>query len=461
MSITAGVSDASFKQGVFGVDRRRRGAIAVSPSALPAAVVAAGAALVVLAGERHGVALRAPSLRAALETAILVCSLTAAVHVWSRFAQLRRVSDLLMFEALLVFSLTRAADYALPAATGLPAHLVPAPTASLGELIAAVVFTAAMRVPADWQLRRRRGLDVALVAAGLGVVGGLVVVAGAAAPGTALVAIPATALFACAAVSVTRRGARDGGRAAALLAGSLVLLGAARASAPSLTQLGPSWVSPGEGLAVLGALLMLAAILLEEREARVRLARVAAAAERRRVARDLHDGLAQDLALIAAHQAQLARAMGSEHPVALAARRALAVSRGVISDLSTAEGEPLEALAHELGCRFGVAVGVDVIGDPRLPPDVHGDVVRIAGEAIANAARHGGAQSVLVSLTRTDSGTVLRVRDDGCGRTGPAGRPADEGFGLGSIRDRAAAMGGRVTIRQPATGGTELELAMP
>ena len=65
--------------------------------------------------------------------------------------------------------------------------------------------------------------------------------------------------------------------------------------------------------------------------------------ERRRIARDLHDGLAQDLAFIAAHGDQIAREAGEEHPLAIAARRALALSRGAIADLSASDAPSARA----------------------------------------------------------------------------------------------------------------------
>jgi signal transduction histidine kinase len=179
------------------------------------------------------------------------------------------------------------------------------------------------------------------------------------------------------------------------------------------------------------------------------------------VAQDLHDGLAQDLAIIVAHGRQMAEHLGGEHPLAVAASRALSVSRDTISDLSDLSHvrprEALEAVGQELGSLYGVAVAVSVHPDVELATAAREQVLRIAREAIANAARHGHAQNVLVSLKRTASGLVLKVQDDGDGILGPAG-PAPEGFGMGTMRERAASLGGFLAVRAPGGGGTELRV---
>jgi signal transduction histidine kinase len=215
-------------------------------------------------------------------------------------------------------------------------------------------------------------------------------------------------------------------------------------------------------LRLLAFALILAGAVRLELQMRIGVARAAAIAERRRVARDLHDGLAQDLAFIAAHSERLAESMGDEHPVALAATRALALSRGTITELSdwglTPTYEALESIAHELRARFEIAIAVDARLDADLEPSTRDHVARIAREAIANAARHGRAENVIVSLKRTDDGLALRVRDDGCGMWGETGFKDPEGFGLRSMRERAAGLGGYLTVRQRETGGTELEV---
>ena len=227
----------------------------------------------------------------------------------------------------------------------------------------------------------------------------------------------------------------------------------------------PAWISPRDGLRLAALALLLAAAMRQSIELRARSARAAALAERRRVAQDLHDGIAQDLAFIAAHSKWMTADLGAEHPLTVAARRALTISRRTISELSdtssTTTDEALESIAYELRERFGIGITVYVDPSAQLAPNSRERVARITREAIANAARHGGAIHVSLSLRPSAEGLTLRVLDDGCGIAQTAGGKMPEGFGLRSMRDRAAALGGRLTVQPHKDGGTELEVALP
>jgi signal transduction histidine kinase len=198
-------------------------------------------------------------------------------------------------------------------------------------------------------------------------------------------------------------------------------------------------------------------------------ARAALTAERERIARDIHDGLAQDLATIALHAQQLRTSLGDAHPLTVAARRALASSRETIIDLSASHADSTSAairtVADELEARFAITVTVNDRIDTDgcggdLPPRVREQAVRIGREAIVNAARHGGAQHVEVTLEGNEVGAVLlRVSDDGSGIE-PDALASSTGFGLPTMRARAAELGADLTARPQLAGGTVLELSM-
>jgi signal transduction histidine kinase len=184
--------------------------------------------------------------------------------------------------------------------------------------------------------------------------------------------------------------------------------------------------------------------------------------ERTRLARDLHDGLAQDLAFIAVSAQGLEPDLGSRHPLVIAARRALDASRGLMADLAARSapttGAALTLVADELGGRFDVQVEVSVTplaGRADLGPSEREEIVMIAREAIVNAITHGRARRVDVTLDLDGERPLLLVRDDGGGITSVA---PQGGFGLPTMRARAESLGGRLVMRQAAGGGTELEV---
>jgi signal transduction histidine kinase len=184
--------------------------------------------------------------------------------------------------------------------------------------------------------------------------------------------------------------------------------------------------------------------------------------ERTRLARQLHDGLAQDLAFIAVSAQGLESDLGSQHPLVIAARRALDASRGLIADLAARSapttGAALVLVADELGGRFGVQVEVSVTastGRADLGPPEREEIVMIAREAIVNAITHGHAQRIDVTLDLEGKRPLLLVSDDGGGVTSGTSRG---GFGLPTMRARAESLGGRLVMRHRAGGGTELEV---
>lgn len=190
--------------------------------------------------------------------------------------------------------------------------------------------------------------------------------------------------------------------------------------------------------------------------------------ERRRIARDIHDGLAQDLAFIAARARLLERdptaPVRFDH-LASAATRALEDSRTAIATLTRPLDESLDAAlarnAIEVAERHGGEAELRLQAGVAVSPGTRQSLVRIVREAVSNAMRHGGADHVRVSLSR-DRMLRLDIVDDGCGFD-VAGRAADPdtGFGLLSMEERARALGGDLAIRSEPGAGTTIELALP
>lgn len=200
--------------------------------------------------------------------------------------------------------------------------------------------------------------------------------------------------------------------------------------------------------------------------------------ERRRLARDLHDGPAQSMAAalfsvdlaIAALGGSPEDARGELQNARVLLRDALDDVRGMMTGLRPRileERGLLAALESLSGTTplWGPSLIVDSHGfdaDMRLAPDIELALYRIAQEAISNARRHGAAEQVQVSIERTSGAVTLTIRDDGHGflphRIGP---PSLVGFGLPGMRERANALGGELTIESSPGKGTLVAVTAP
>jgi signal transduction histidine kinase len=190
--------------------------------------------------------------------------------------------------------------------------------------------------------------------------------------------------------------------------------------------------------------------------------------ERARLARDLHDAVAQKLFSL---RLTAAAARSAEDPaselqrVERLAKEALAELRAVIFELRPAElaGDGLaeslrkhvQVLDRVWGTGRGRRTTVRFQGEEiELPPETEAVVFRIAQEALYNALRHGDPREVVVNLTPG----VLEIRDDGVGFDVSDG--SRDGLGLASMRERAASVGAALTI-ESSDGGTVVRVEVP
>jgi signal transduction histidine kinase len=185
--------------------------------------------------------------------------------------------------------------------------------------------------------------------------------------------------------------------------------------------------------------------------------------DRRRMARDLHDGLAQELAFISRNLDLVTGKANGDAVKRLrpAVQRAQAELRSAISALAPLRNQAVEvALAEaaaEIAERFRIELRLDVVPGVQLSPTRAEALVRIACEAVTNAARHSGAKSVTLRLERDGSQVRLHVRDRGCGfDTAVPG----SGFGLIAMRERARSVGGELRIRSAPGRGSEVDVAV-
>jgi signal transduction histidine kinase len=117
----------------------------------------------------------------------------------------------------------------------------------------------------------------------------------------------------------------------------------------------------------------------------------------------------------------------------------------------------LATAAREAARRYGATVDIDLANGIVLSPREREAVLRIASEAVSNAARHSGAETLRLYLERLDEGMRLGVVDDG------DGFDEDEpkrGFGLVTMKDRADALGGKLRVDSRRGTGTRVELEL-
>lgn len=183
--------------------------------------------------------------------------------------------------------------------------------------------------------------------------------------------------------------------------------------------------------------------------------------ERRRLRRDLHDGVGPALAGIALGLESADRALHRDPGIAheLMSELRTELTHVIVDVRGAVDGlrPPLldevglvvaiEQVARSFGGRLGVTVDI-VAGDlPHLPAAVEVGVYRIAVEALTNVVRHSGASGCTVTIDEDAGKLVVRVDDDGHGMAS-----ASAGHGISSMRERAEELGGSLTIDSGATG---------
>jgi signal transduction histidine kinase len=194
-------------------------------------------------------------------------------------------------------------------------------------------------------------------------------------------------------------------------------------------------------------------------------ARILAASDetRRRIERDLHDGIQQRLVT----QALMLSGIADRVPADVRAevdevREEMAATRQELRDLcqgvhpailvEVGLGAAIRALAR----RSPLPVRVQVRVDGRLPGSCEVTAYYVAAEAFTNAAKHADASAVDIMIEEAGGTLTVQVRDDGAGGADPS-----RGSGLTGLRDRVEAVGGRMTVDSPAGAGTVLTALLP
>ena len=244
---------------------------------------------------------------------------------------------------------------------------------------------------------------------------------------------------------------------------AVVLAGFAKLDYALFPPIGAENVHLGDVLRIAAWLALFTGVIEELRRGIRARSEAAVAGERRRLARELHDGVAQELAFIRRRAGRLGETPDGIEILG-AAERALEDSRRAIEALVPPAHERLEVALERLGARLATECGVEVQVNVRtsagVSDEVRAELVRIISEAVRNAAHHGGAHHVRVEL----SGTPLAVRiiDDGSGfRDGVNSGLGVAGYGLIAMRERAEQVGGKFSLESVRGAGTLVQVVLP
>lgn len=186
--------------------------------------------------------------------------------------------------------------------------------------------------------------------------------------------------------------------------------------------------------------------------------------ERKRIARDLHDGLQAELVLLALHAQELS-AMAIHPTVRTALPRlreriddAAGELRRLVHDImpATLDGRGLAAAIEDLADRMPLPTHLEMAGDSDLPLTIERTAYFVVAEGLANVVKHSQARSCTVRVERSDHTLVVEVEDDGLGEAA-----FGTGTGLRGIDDRVDAIGGRLHVVSSPGIGTRIRAELP
>lgn len=435
---------------------------------------------------RVNFAYRAPSLHVALETAAAITASAAAFLLLGRYRRTGLLEELLLSAGLSLLAVANLIFAALPAVFHLRTNSGSVWAMLYTALLSAVLICFGALLPAR---RVRAGVRWPTTVYGLTA---LVALAGtvpmvafsgilprpitvsfapgatqshlAANPTVSTLQLTLAALSLLAAYGFARRQRTTGDELAGWLTVALMFSAASRVNYFFHPTLYSNWVYTGDVFRLGFYIALLIGAAREIASYWTSVIAVASLEERRRLARDVHDGLAQEISFIGRNVRLLGKRGADPELVERILRgvaRAQEESRRVIGALAATENEPLEKAladaAREAAVRYGAAVDMDLADGIILSPRQREAVLRIASEAVTNAARHSGADTLRIYLERLDAGMRLGVVDEGDGFDDEQPR---RGFGLVTMKDRAEALGGKLHIDSRRGAGTKVELEL-
>jgi signal transduction histidine kinase len=420
-----------------------------------------------------------PQLLLVLETTMALAGILVALLAGVRFSVTGLRTDLLLAAGFLIWSLSTLAFAIVPALDGTPLDRADGWAALAGGIAGQGLIAMAPFVGGRSRLRDRALRDTVLAAAvalaalwlllrahdgALPALTALTALPGMAAPAGLASALAVQAfLDLLAVVGWGRRFARTGDDLAKWLALGFTLLLFAALHLVFTPPRGTTYVAAGDYLRLLAFALMLVGAWRAIRSAELGRA---IAEERARVAREIHDGLAQYLFAVSTH-AQMLDAGTPVDEVGPQLKEAAALAqqeaRFAILALSSAGGtapfdSALRRYVEFLTVDGELAVDLEIDPEIRLAPDEQIEIFRIVQEGLGNVRRHANATRAEVVIGRRPSGErFVAIHDDGEGFP-PGAETA--GHGLRNMRDRASSIDGGFSVRSSPGLGTALEVVL-
>jgi signal transduction histidine kinase len=418
----------------------------------------------------------APSANAALETAAGLVAALAAFLVYGRFRITGLASDLALLIALALLAATTLLFFTGPAVSTTTIGRLSVWARALGTMLAAFAFvTAAFSSPSTSRVSPRR-LTRAVAVYGTVALGSLVALLviqpavdvprelpseSLSRPllvGTPLLLamhVVAALLFAAATVGFIRRCRERGDVLTLALALAMPLACGTSLHYLLFPSRYPDFVFTGDVFRLSFFAVILIGVLAQI-GSYVRVGeRLGMLRERERLARDLHDGPVQELALLRMLIDQLARRVQDPVVTEIDGRAAAALAewREVLAaDGGSRSGsltERLERAVRSLLAGTGITAEVEIDPEVVVSASEREDVVGLVREAVSNAARHGRPSQVHVAVSGMP--LLVVITDDGQGIE-TTSTYAGQGYGMRSMRDRAAALGGDLTVQSSPTG---------
>jgi len=451
-----------------------------------AALVAGGLTDLVILVPSVQFAYRSIAVHAMLEVTASLIAFVTTVLVWGRLKWRQGLDDLLLFLALALLSVTSLVFAVVPAAIWRDPH----PFSTWTTLVAGGLSAALLAVAAVVRPVRLRNYEhttriaVVAMAIALAVIGAVIGLAIDRLPigidparsplnvpgpitGNLVIAVAQLViglLFLAAAFGFARRAEESRDEFLLWLGAGAIFAAFARANYFIFPSLYSEWVYTGDVLRLGWYILLFIGAVREIQVYQRAYSEARVLEERRRIARDLHDGLAQELAFIATKTRELAAGAASRTvlpQLASAAQRGLDESRRAIETLTRADDEPFEVAlvqtVEEIADRLGTRVVVEAEAAPEITADQREQLLRIVREAVTNAGCHADADIVRVQFMNGGP-LFLRVEDDGVGFD--RADVDEKGFGLVTMEERASAIGAEFRIRSIRGRGTTIEVRL-